>query len=164
MTPPYFQTAPNICAKTGCRAQHPGEPLDQRPEEELGHAGHEFVEHASMAEQRMGAAPGRVGFEMPVIAERFPGGSEQRQQDHGEGVGQPQAVPPVGSGAYPYAPMPARSAHRSRPGSSPHRRHHPTRGGNPNPIINPNAASAALHFAAAFPGTSDSIYIMDPMG
>ena len=43
----------------------------------------------------MSAPPGRVGLEMPIVAQLFSGGAEQRQQDHCEGIDQPQAVSPV---------------------------------------------------------------------
>jgi len=62
----------------------------------LWHGGNEFVEHAALAEQRVGAPRARVGFEVPVIAKRFAGRAEQGQQHDGEGVDQPQAVAPVG--------------------------------------------------------------------
>ena len=43
----------------------------------------------------MSAPPGRVGLEMPIVAQLFSGGAEERQQDHCEGIDQPQAVSPV---------------------------------------------------------------------
>ncbi len=42
----------------------------------LRHGGDEFVKHAALAKQRVGASRARVGFEMPVIAERFAGRAE----------------------------------------------------------------------------------------
>jgi hypothetical protein len=89
---PSFLDDTEHLGEDGLVGQQFGEPLDERAEKEVGHGGDEFVEHAALTEQRMGAAFGGVGLEMPVVAERFAGSSEQRQQDHGEGVDQPQAV------------------------------------------------------------------------
>ena len=43
----------------------------------------------------MSAPFGGVGLEVPIVAQLFSGGAQERQQDHGEGIDQPQTVPPV---------------------------------------------------------------------
>ena len=77
----------------GC--EYLSELLDQRLQHEFGHVGDEFVEHAALAEQRVGAALGGVGLEIAVVSKRLSGGPQHGQQDDGEGADQPQAVPPI---------------------------------------------------------------------
>jgi len=72
-----------------------GEVFDQGAEAMLWHIGDEFVEHASLPEERVGAALWGIGFEVPVIAERFSGGPEQSEQGDGKGIEQPQAIAPL---------------------------------------------------------------------
>ena len=49
----------------------------------------------SLMEQRRSAPFGRVVFEGPIVAKSFAGGGQERQQDHCEGIDQPQMVAPV---------------------------------------------------------------------
>ena len=56
------------------------EPLHERQQPVLGHGGDEFVKHAALPEQRVGAPFGGVGFEVPIIAECFACGAEQHQR------------------------------------------------------------------------------------
>ena len=58
----------------------------------LGHGGNEFVEHAALAEERMGAGFRGIGLEQPVHAETLAGGTEQGEQDDGKGIDEEQAV------------------------------------------------------------------------
>src|SRR5271165_2730790 len=43
-------------------------PLDERPQADLWHVRDQLVEHAALAEERMGPVFGRVGLEMPIHA------------------------------------------------------------------------------------------------
>ena len=79
-----------------------GELFDQRPQAMVRHGGDEFVEHAALTKQRVGAPLGRVGLEVPIIAERFARRAKQGQQHDGEGVDQPQAIAPVIVWLWPY--------------------------------------------------------------
>src|SRR5208337_1847828 len=45
-------------------------PLDERPQADLWHVRDQLVEHAALAEERMGPVFGRVGLEMPIHAFR----------------------------------------------------------------------------------------------
>src|SRR3984957_16872316 len=92
---PSFSDATEHLCEEGLGGEHLGEPLDEWQQEEIGHVRHEFVKHAALTEQRMSAPPGRVGLEMPIVAQLFSGDAEERQQDHCEGIDQPQAVSPV---------------------------------------------------------------------
>src|SRR5271170_6307324 len=56
------------------------EPFHEGPQSRFGHSRDQFVEHAALAEERMGAMLGGVGLEMAVHAETFSGGAEQRQE------------------------------------------------------------------------------------
>src|SRR5271166_905834 len=76
--------------------EHFREPLDQGLQAMFWHHGDKFVEHATLPEQGVSASRGRVGLEMSIEAERFPGCAEQGQQRNREGIDQPQAVTPVG--------------------------------------------------------------------
>ena len=48
---------------------------DQGRQPVFGHVGDEIIEQAALAEERMGAALGRVGLEEPIQAEAFSGGA-----------------------------------------------------------------------------------------
>src|SRR5271163_2630894 len=72
------------------------EPFHEGPQSRFGHSRDQFVEHAALAEERMGAMLGGVGLEMAVHAETFSGGAEQRQENDGEGVEEKQPVAPLG--------------------------------------------------------------------
>src|SRR5271168_596679 len=61
------------------------EPFHEGPQSRFGHSRDQFVEHAALAEERMGAMLGGVGLEMAVHAETFSGGAEQRQENDREG-------------------------------------------------------------------------------
>ena len=56
--------------------------------------GMEFVKHAALTEQRMSAPFGGVDLEC-VVDPTLSCGAQKRQQDHCEGIDQPQAVSPV---------------------------------------------------------------------
>ena len=58
----------------------------------LGHVGDQIVEHAALAEQRMGSGLAGIGFERLVHAEALADFAEQRQQRDGEGADQQQPV------------------------------------------------------------------------
>src|SRR5271156_4918304 len=60
------------------------EPFHEGPQSRFGHSRDQFVEHAALAEERMGAMLGGVGLEMAVHAETFSGGAEQRQENDRE--------------------------------------------------------------------------------
>ena len=64
----------------------------------LWHVRGQVVEHAALSEQGMGSGLDGVGLEVAVHAEAFAGGTEQGEQDDGEGVEQQQAVAPLGVG------------------------------------------------------------------
>src|SRR5271170_3121997 len=49
------------------------EPFHEGPQSRFGHSRDQFVEHAALAEERMGAMLGGVGLEMAVHAETFSG-------------------------------------------------------------------------------------------
>src|SRR6202453_1483719 len=72
------------------------EPFHEGPQSRFGHSRDQFVEHAALAEERMGAMLGGVGLEMAVHAETFSGGAEQRQENDREGVEEKQPVAPLG--------------------------------------------------------------------
>ena len=59
------------------------------------HGGDELVEHASLAEQRVGSAAGGAGSEIAIITEAFPCGAEEGEQGDGEGAEQPEPVTAV---------------------------------------------------------------------
>ena len=92
---PSFSDGTEHLCEEGLGGEHLGEPLDEWQQEEIGHVRHEFVKHAALTEQRMSAPPGRVGLEMPIVAQLFSGAAEERRADHCEGIDQPQAVSPV---------------------------------------------------------------------
>src|SRR3954468_14768174 len=75
-----------------------GVSFDEGPEPVLWHVGGQVVEHAALAEQGMGSDLNGVGLEVAVHAEALVGGTEQGEQDDGEGVEQQQAVAPLGVG------------------------------------------------------------------
>ena len=56
------------------------------------HVGDEVVEQATLPEQGMDAAFGGAGPQLPIHAEAFAGGSEDGQQQDGEGVEEQEAV------------------------------------------------------------------------
>ena len=58
----------------------------------LWHVGGQVVEHAALPEQGMGSGLDGVGLEVAVHAEALAGGTEQGEQDDGEGVEQQQPV------------------------------------------------------------------------
>ena len=95
------------------------EPFHEGPQSRFGHARDQFVEHAALAEERMGAMLGGVGLEMAVHAEAFSGGAEQRQENDREGVEEKQPVAPLGVRIRRTPiPMPKRRSFVSRnPGS-----------------------------------------------
>ena len=72
------------------------EPFHEGPQSRFGHSRDQFVEHAALAEERMGAMLGGVGLEMAVHAETFSGGAEQGQENDREGVEEKQPVAPLG--------------------------------------------------------------------
>jgi hypothetical protein len=86
---PHLSDRPENVSEQRLVLQHAGEALHQRTQPDLRHHRDQIVEHAALAEQRMDAALGCVGLEHPVIAQRFAGGAEQRQQYHRKGVDQP---------------------------------------------------------------------------
>src|SRR3984885_12714631 len=92
---PSFSDGTEHVCEQGLGCEHLGEPLDEWQQEKIGHVWHEFVKHAALTEQRMSAPFGGVGLEVPIVAQLFSGGAQERQQDHGEGIDQPQTVPPV---------------------------------------------------------------------
>ena len=61
----------------------------QRPAQ---HVGDQFVEHASLAEQRMRACLRCVGLEHPIHSQALPGRPKHGEQRHGEGADQQQSV------------------------------------------------------------------------
>ena len=95
------------------------EPFHEGPQSRFGHSRDQFVEHAALAEERMGAMLGGVGLEMAVHAETFSGGAEQRQENDREGVEEKQPVAPLGVRIRRTPiPMPKRRSFVSRnPGS-----------------------------------------------
>src|SRR3954447_23708491 len=66
--------------------------VDEGPEPVLGHVGYQVVERGALAEQGMGAGLDGVGLEVAVHAEALASGTEQGEQDDGEGVEQQQPV------------------------------------------------------------------------
>ena len=60
---------------------------------------------------------GRVGLEAPIVAQLFSGGAQERQQDHCEGIDQPQAVSPVRRADMHSIRAPCRSGDPNRPRS-----------------------------------------------
>ena len=85
-TPTAIQIGPCLLilrpcsAREGLGCEHLGEPLDECQQEKIGHVRHEFVEHIPLAEQRMSAPLGRVGLEVPIVAQLFSGGAQQRRK------------------------------------------------------------------------------------
>src|SRR3954462_9635998 len=66
--------------------------VDEGPEPVLGHVGDQVVERGALAKQGMGAGLDGVGLEVAVHAEALASGTEQGEQDDGEGVEQQQPV------------------------------------------------------------------------
>jgi hypothetical protein len=74
--------------------QHLREALHQRAQPVVAHAGQEVVEQAALAKQRMDTTFDGAGLEHPIVAQRFASSTQQCQQDHREGVDQPQPIAP----------------------------------------------------------------------
>src|SRR3954471_19415524 len=95
---------PLISCERKSISEHPrllqqlGVSLDEGSEPVLWHVGGQVVEHAALSEQGMRSGLDGVGLEVAVHAEAFAGGTEQGEQDDGEGVEQQQAVAPLGVG------------------------------------------------------------------
>src|SRR4051812_1513793 len=51
--------------------QHEAELFDEWPQSDCGHVGDEFVEHAALTEDGVGASLSGVGFEVAVVAKRL---------------------------------------------------------------------------------------------
>jgi hypothetical protein len=58
----------------------------------FGHGWDQFVEHAALAEEGMGAGFRGIGLEQPVHAECLAGGAEHGEQGDGKGVNEQQTV------------------------------------------------------------------------
>ena len=56
------------------------------------HGGDQFVQHAALTEQGMGARPARIRLQKPVHSQPLPDLAQLRQQRHGEGADQQQPV------------------------------------------------------------------------
>jgi hypothetical protein len=57
---PSFSDGPESIGKDREFGEHRGEPFDQRQQSHLRHCGDQFVEHAALTKQRMGASLGGV--------------------------------------------------------------------------------------------------------
>jgi hypothetical protein len=57
---PSYSHDPESIGKHGEFCEHSGEPLDQRQQSRVRHIGDQIVEHAALAEQRVGAPLGGV--------------------------------------------------------------------------------------------------------
>ena len=104
---PLFLYCTERFGEDGLLSEGFGEFLDQWAEAMLWHIWDEFIEHAGLPEERVGAPLGGIGFEMPVVAKGFAGGSKQGEQSHGKGIEEPQAIAPIWGadmdGAHPHA-------------------------------------------------------------
>jgi len=85
--------------KNGCRhaflLDHFSEAFDEWLKAGFRHVGDEFVEHATLTKQGMGAPLGGVDLEMAVHAEALARGPEQGQQEDREGVEQEKPIAPL---------------------------------------------------------------------
>src|SRR5260370_25465564 len=93
---PSFLNGTEHLGEDRLACQYFRDPLDQWPQPRLWHVRDELVEHASLTQQRVGTPLSRVGLEVAIVAERFPGGTQQGQQHDAESADQPQAITPVG--------------------------------------------------------------------
>ena len=57
---PSFSEGSESIGKDREFGQHDSEPLDQRQQPQLRHGGYQLVEHAALAEQRVGASLGGI--------------------------------------------------------------------------------------------------------
>ena len=66
--------------------------FNERRQSFLRHVGDEIVEQAALPEEGMDAALGGAGSQLAIHAEALAGGSQNGQQQDGEGVEEQEAV------------------------------------------------------------------------